>query len=84
MADPPSPAIFISHATADDAFVKRLRVQLEALGLPVWVDSRNLRGGQKLGPEIEAAIRGARQVLAVISPTTVNSLWMRKENRLAE
>jgi hypothetical protein len=36
--------IFISHATKDDGFVRELRVKLEAHGLPVWVDSRNLRG----------------------------------------
>jgi hypothetical protein len=55
--------IFISHATADDALVKRLRIQLEALGLPVWVDSRNLRGGDKLTEEIEQVIRSARQII---------------------
>ena len=52
--------IFLSHATADDAFVAELRERLEALRLPVWVDSRNLRGGSKLEPEIEAAIEQAR------------------------
>jgi hypothetical protein len=49
-------AIFISHATKDDAFAKELREALEGQGLSVWVDSRNLRGGVKLAPEIEAAI----------------------------
>ena len=37
-----------SHAIQDDDFVKQLRVELEKLNLPVWVDSRNLRGGQQL------------------------------------
>ncbi len=76
--------IFISHASADDAFVRRLRMYLEALGLPVWVDSRNLRGGDKLSGGIEQAIRTARQVLVVLSPNTVNSPWVRREIRLAE
>jgi len=40
--------IFISHATQDDNFVKELRIELEKLGLTVWLDSRNLRGGHKL------------------------------------
>ena len=40
--------IFISHASKDDQFVKDLRQALEAQSLPVWVDSRNLRGGDKL------------------------------------
>jgi tetratricopeptide (TPR) repeat protein len=71
--------IFISHASGDDAFVAQLRQTLEGQGLRVWVDSRNLRGGAKLAPEIASAIEQARQVLVVLSPETVNSAWMRKE-----
>lgn len=73
------PEVFVSHASADDAFVAELRRRLEALGIPVWVDSRNLRGGSKLAPEIEAAISQARHFLAVLSPSTVNSRWVRRE-----
>lgn len=71
--------IFISHATKDDPFVKELRVALESLNLPVWVDSRNLRGGDKLAVEINSAIENARHVIVVLSPNTVNSPWVRKE-----
>ncbi len=71
--------IFISHASADDDFVKKLRRALEDSGLPVWVDSRNLRGGDKLSPEIETAIAQARQVIVVLSPNTINSPWVRHE-----
>ena len=76
--------IFISHATQDDDFVKQLRLELENLGLPVWVDSRNLRGGQALAPEIQQAIENARQVLVVLSPNTINSPWVRKEIKMAQ
>lgn len=71
--------IFISHATNDKPFVTELRLALEGHSLPVWVDSRNLRGGNKLAPEISAAIETARQTIVVLSPNTVNSLWVRKE-----
>ncbi|HJU54735.1 MAG TPA: TIR domain-containing protein, partial [Pyrinomonadaceae bacterium] len=75
--------VFISHSSKDDAFVKELRAALEDQGLSVWADSRNLRGGAKLTPEIEEAITGARQVLVVISPQTVNSPWVRREIKRA-
>lgn len=75
----PHSHIFISHASADDAFVKQLREQLEAHGLKVWVDSRNLRGGQKLNPEIQDAIKTSSYCIAVLSTNTVNSPWVRKE-----
>lgn len=71
--------IFISHASADDDFVKKLRIALEESGIPVWVDSRKLRGGDKLAPEIETAIAQAPQVIVVLSPNTINSPWVRRE-----
>ncbi|HUT14562.1 MAG TPA: TIR domain-containing protein, partial [Thermoguttaceae bacterium] len=75
--------IFISHASADDGFVKQLRVLLERLHLPVWVDSRNLRGGDELMPEIRAAIEQAGRVIGVFSPATINSRWVTREIRHA-
>ncbi len=75
--------IFISHATADDEVVKRLREVLDRAGLPVWVDSRVLTGGDKLLPEVRQAIEQARAVLVVLSQSTVNSSWVRKEVQLA-
>lgn len=75
--------VFISHASADDAFVAELRRELAALQIPVWVDSRSLRGGDQLAPEIEKAIAEAPHVLVVLSPNTVNSPWVRREVRKA-
>lgn len=75
--------IFLSHATADDAFVAELRQALETQGISVWVDSRRLAGGAKLAPEIEANIEQASSFLVVLSPSTVNSSWVRREVRKA-
>ncbi len=71
--------VFISYSSKDDDFVKALREALESHDIKVWVDSRNLRGGSKLAPEIDGAIEQARQVIVVLSPNTVNSPWVRKE-----
>jgi hypothetical protein len=71
-------------ATEDDEFVKELRQQLEAHQLSTWVDSRNLVAGQRLDPEIEAAIRDASHFIVVLSLHTVNSAWVRKEVQHAQ
>ena len=71
--------IFISHTTKDDAFVAELRQALELRGLTVWVDSRNLRGGDQLAPEIQQAISEARAVLVVVSQHSLNSEWVHDE-----
>ena len=75
--------VFISHATSDDTFVRGLRRALEGLQIPVWVDSRNLRGGNTLAPEIAQAIVQARQVLVILSLDTINSPWVCREIRQA-
>jgi tetratricopeptide (TPR) repeat protein len=75
--------IFISHSTTDDPFAAELRQALEGHGLAVWIDSRNLRGGSRLKPEIEAAIEQARQFIVVLSPNVINSPWVPKEIRKA-
>lgn len=75
--------VFISHSSKDDAFAKELREALEALRLPTWVDSRKLAGGSKLTPEVEQAIEEARQFIAVLSPNTINSPWVRGETQKA-
>ena len=75
MSDP----IFISHSTKDDAFVAELRQALELRGLTVWVDSRSLRGGDQLAPEIEQAISESRAVLVVVSQHSLNSEWVHDE-----
>lgn len=75
--------IFISHASADDAFVKRLREALEGANLPVWVDSRVLTGGDELLADVKKAIKRARQFLVVLGPNSVNSSWVRREVQLA-
>jgi tetratricopeptide (TPR) repeat protein/CHAT domain-containing protein len=78
-----SDKIFISHATADDAVVGRLRELFEGAGLPVWVDSRTLRGGDKLKEADKKGVEKARSVLVVLSPSTVNSSWVRDEVKWA-
>jgi tetratricopeptide (TPR) repeat protein len=76
--------IFISHATADDNFVTQLRKALEYQGFDVWIDSRNMRGGDTLKTEIESAIKDASAFIVVISPKVFNSTWVRQEILFAQ
>jgi len=71
------------HSIADDTFVKALREDLEERGLSVWVDSRNMRGGDSLRPEIQRAIEEAAAFIVVISSHTFFSSWVLDETRHA-
>jgi hypothetical protein len=75
--------LFISHSTQDDAFVRALQQMLGNLRQDVWIDSRELRGGDLLWPEIQKAIEEASAYAVVVSPDGLQSKWVGKELRYA-
>jgi TIR domain-containing protein len=75
--------LFISHSSQDDGFVRELRQALEPYGQDGWIDSRELRGGDLLWPEIQRAIEGASAYAVVVSPASLQSKWVGKELRHA-
>jgi hypothetical protein len=79
----PRPTVFVSHSTADDGFVRELHRALENLQQPVWIDSREVRGGDLLWPEIQAAIWETGALAVVISPAALQSRWVADELRYA-
>ncbi len=72
--------IFISHTTADDAIVARIRKALEGQGLSVWVDSRELSGGDDLNDELFERVEQARHFMVVLSPGVINSTWVARRS----
>lgn len=71
--------LFISHSSQDDALVRRLRQGLAELGQDGWIDSRELRGGDPLWPEIEAAIGASAGLAVIVSTHGLQSKWLGKE-----
>ncbi len=75
--------LFISHSSKDDAFVRELRQALADHGHDGWIDSRELRGGDPLWPEIQEAIEDASGFAVVVSADGLQSKWVGKELRHA-
>jgi tetratricopeptide (TPR) repeat protein len=73
--------LFLSHSSADDGFVRELREALADLGKEVWIDSRQLKGGDPLESEIQAAIEAAAGLAVLVSPASLQSRWVGKELR---
>ncbi len=73
------PKLFISHSSQDDAFVRNLRAALADHGHVGWIDSRELRGGDPLWPEIQKAIDAASAYAVVVSTDALQSKWVGKE-----
>jgi tetratricopeptide (TPR) repeat protein len=75
--------LFISHSSKDDAFVRELRWSLADLKQEVWIDSRELRAGDPLWPEIQKAIEASSSVAVVVSASSLQARWVGKELRYA-
>src|SRR5690349_12467765 len=75
--------LFISHSSEDDAFVDALQQALRDLNQDVWIDSRHLRGGDPLWPDIKRAIDESSAFAIVVSPDALQSKWVGKELRHA-
>lgn len=79
----PRTKLFISHSTADDAFVRELREALADQGQDGWIDSRELRGGDLLWPMVWWAMQKSSAFIVVVSPAALQSKWVGKELRQA-
>ena len=71
--------LFLSHSTADDALVRELRQALTELGEDLWIDARELRGGDLLRPVIQEAIESAAAFAVLVSPAALQSEWVGDE-----
>jgi hypothetical protein len=71
--------IFLSHSNDDDPIARALQRALSDHGLNVWIDSREIRGGDLLSPEIRRAIEGADACMVLVSPSSLQSDWVGEE-----
>ena len=71
--------VFLSHASADRAFVTKLADTLRRHGVPIWYSDTNIRGAQQWHDEIGAALRRCDWMVLIFSPDAVASRWVKRE-----
>jgi hypothetical protein len=77
-------SIFMSHTSADKGFVRRLRDDLWGHGVPrVWVDEAEIEIGDSLIAKIEEGIKETRYIGVVLSSTSIDAPWVKKELDIA-
>jgi DNA-binding response OmpR family regulator len=87
--EPAPPAIeyhvFLSYSRSDTPVMQRLRDDLRAATLSVWVDEESLEPGtQAWEKAIGEAIRGSGCLIVILSPDAEKSIWVGRELALAE
>jgi hypothetical protein len=73
----------LSYSRTDEDFALRLAKDLQSRGVEMWVDRVNIRPSEHWDRAIERAIRGCRNVVAILSPRSVASENVADEISLA-
>jgi hypothetical protein len=74
---------FISYSHADRSQVVPLASYIDRLGLEVWLDTKELKGGDSLIEAVSDAISTANAYVVCLSPASVQSPWVRHELSVA-
>lgn len=71
--------VFLSHSSADAKFATNLAETLSFHGIPVWFSRTNIVGSQQWHDEIGAALKRCDWFVVVLSPHSVDSVWVKRE-----
>src|SRR3989442_71983 len=73
----PSPyLVFISHSSFDLWVANQMAKELTALGAQVWLDEKDLEGGDILLEKIISGIDACQEAIVLVSPKSVKSQWV--------
>ena len=75
--------VFISYASKDEDFARKLANGLVEKGLSVWLPEQNLKLGDDWAEESDQAIKESRNTLVVLSEHSARSDRVRTETALA-
>ena len=71
--------VFLSHSSLDRQFADDLAGMMRRHGVPVWYSQTNILGAQQWQAEIGSALRRCDWFVVVLSPQSVNSMWVKRE-----
>lgn len=74
-----TPRVFLSHSHPDKQVVRRIARSMDAYGIAVWLDERELRLGTELLPAIRDHIIDSDILMVVASRASAASTWVERE-----
>lgn len=73
-------SLFLSHTGDDKPFVRQLRDDLLAHGVPrVWLDEAEIEIGDSLMEKIDEGMKLSRYIAVVLSTKSIKAPWVKKE-----
>ncbi len=71
--------VFISYSRRNAEIMRRIRADLRSGGMNVWTDENLQPGTPSWKRAVEAAIRGARTMVIIMTPDSKESEWVERE-----
>ena len=71
--------VFLSYVSADKEVAHRIVNELRERGICVWFDTYELQFGDSIVEAVENAISASDYLVVLLSPNSVNSVWVQKE-----
>ncbi|MCA9903127.1 MAG: toll/interleukin-1 receptor domain-containing protein [Anaerolineae bacterium] len=71
--------VFISYSRRNAEIMRRIRADLRSGGMNVWTDENLQPGTPSWRRAVEAAIRGARSMVIIMTPDSKESEWVERE-----
>src|SRR5690349_581234 len=65
--------VFLSYSRQDHQFVQRLHADLEAAGIPTWLDQGDISPGDNWDEVVQHALESCPQLLLIASPASLKS-----------
>jgi hypothetical protein len=75
--------VFLSHASQDKEFVRRLDQQIKEAGYATWLDEHQMVPGDALPNQLGTAIGSVGAFVVVVSSAALRSRWLPYELQLA-
>lgn len=70
---------FLSHSSLDRDFANERAGVLRRHGIPIWFSEINIIGAQQWHDEIGAALKRCDWLVVLLSPNSVESIWVKRE-----
>jgi hypothetical protein len=71
--------VLLSYASADKEIAQKIVAELRHEGIRVWFDTYELQPADSIAEAIERAISASDYLVVLLSPHSVNSVWVQKE-----
>jgi len=75
----PDRKVFVCHATEDKPTARRIAAYMRQAGAEVWLDEWEINVGDSIVERINEGLSGATHMLLLLSATSVQKPWVRRE-----